>query len=439
MAEKTRTEYASLGLVLKQVGVKYQQTTALYPLDLQVLPGEICALLGGSGSGKSSLLRAVAGLQSCSGRIYWQGQDCTDQPIHRRRFSLMFQDGQLFVNRTVAGNVAYPLSFLRPRISKEAKTRQVQHLLQIVGLDGFQDRQIQTLSGGQSQRVALARCLAANPNLLLLDEPLSALDRSWRETLSVQLRQIIKQQHLSAIYVTHDQEEAFTVADRVVVLEQGRVLDDQPAQQIWSHPRNQQTAKFLGYGPFLDCVAGAGFGLSWGPKELLGLREGALFLVEDQAAVETQWHPRDVAVTAARSGQQAAVCAEQPDQGLDQGENTWLSERHSLAAEIPVYIATPQFKRGRYLAAVRWKVEEITYLAEAEVRPRLLPLLSKQLCAAVPELPATSGDRSKVEDMIGTEGRTSENNWFKLGDLGYRLCLNTEQTCLVPATQENRS
>ncbi len=187
---------------------------------LKVRTGETVALLGPSGCGKSTLLRAVAGLERVTaGVILVSGKDVTDVPVHKRNIGMVFQDGQLFPHRNVFRNVSYGLE-MRHMPRAEIRAR-VLSLLELVQLGDYADRSPSTLSGGQAQRVALARSLAPEPQILLLDEPLSALDRRLRETLAVDLRKIIKNTHTTAIFVTHDEEEAHTVADRTVTMENG--------------------------------------------------------------------------------------------------------------------------------------------------------------------------------------------------------------------------
>lgn len=190
---------------------------AIDALDLDVAPGERVALLGPSGSGKSTLLRTIAGLETPqAGMISWAGHDLRDVPAHRRGFPLMFQDGQLLPHRDVAGNVGYALQLARKPRAEIA--RRVAELLELVGLVGYERRRIQTLSGGQQQRIALARALATEPRLLLLDEPLSALDAPLRARLGMDVRRILEERGLGAIVVTHDPEEAELIADRAIHL-----------------------------------------------------------------------------------------------------------------------------------------------------------------------------------------------------------------------------
>ncbi|MDR0435397.1 MAG: ABC transporter ATP-binding protein [Propionibacteriaceae bacterium] len=209
------------GLEVERATVRYGTFTAVDEVSLSVAPGEILALQGESGSGKSSLLRGIAGLEPlASGSIRWNGTDLTHTPTHLRGFVLMFQDGQLFPHLDVAGNIAYGISQL-PRREREARTAE---LLVLVGLEGYGKRRITELSGGQAQRVALARSLAPQPRMLLLDEPLSSLDKGLRERLVGELGTIIRGSGTASIYVTHDEDEAFTLADRVGVLKDGRLL-----------------------------------------------------------------------------------------------------------------------------------------------------------------------------------------------------------------------
>ncbi|WP_257210527.1 ABC transporter ATP-binding protein [Actinomyces ruminis] len=242
-------------------------------------------MLGASGSGKSSLLRAVAGLEDvAAGTITWDGHDVVPVPVHRRGFGLMFQDGQLFPFRDVAGNIAYGLAGL----PQAERARRVAEMLELVGLPGYGDRAVSTLSGGQAQRVVLARALAPRPRLLLLDEPLSALDRALREQLATELRAVLQVQGTTALYVTHDQDEAMTVADRVGVMEAGRLLRLDTPERLWADPGSARVARFLGFGPVLDAEAAARLG--WGglldgrPGSLLALAPGALAVGAGESA-----------------------------------------------------------------------------------------------------------------------------------------------------------
>jgi thiamine transport system ATP-binding protein len=264
------------GLVVTDASVRFEQTLAVDRVSISVPVGEVLAVLGPSGCGKSSLLRAIAGLEPlASGRITYDGQDLARVPTHKREFALLFQDGQLFPHLDVAGNVAYPLR-LRHWSRNQIRAR-VAELLELVDLPGHAERRTDTLSGGEKQRVALARALAAHPRLVLLDEPLSALDRELRERLAADLREILTRAGTSAIMVTHDQEEAFAVADRMAVMKSGRIITQGTLEEVWGHPPDAWTARFLGYANVLDETQMEALGVRH-PGHQLAIRRSALIV-----------------------------------------------------------------------------------------------------------------------------------------------------------------
>ena len=214
-------------LVLEKVSVDYRLPSrvvhAVRGVSLSLKSGEILGLLGASGSGKSTLLRAIAGLEPvASGRVLMAGRDVTRVPTHKRGIGMVFQRGELFPHRNVGRNISYGLEMAGA--SRSARVARVEELLEMVGLAGYADRPIDTLSGGQAQRVALARTLAPRPGLVLLDEPLSALDKKLRERLAVDVRSILKSSGTAAVFVTHDPEEATTVSDSVREMEDGELV-----------------------------------------------------------------------------------------------------------------------------------------------------------------------------------------------------------------------
>jgi thiamine transport system ATP-binding protein len=233
-------------LQVEQLGVRYGDAAALDGIDLAVDDGEIVSVLGPSGSGKSTLLRVIAGLEPlATGRVSWDGTDLTGVPPHRRQLGLMFQDHTLFPHRDVLGNVAFGLRMRGvPRPEMEARARE---LLTLVGLAGYEHRRVTELSGGEQQRVALARALAPAPRLLMLDEPLGSLDRALRERLMVELRELFTRLGLTSLYVTHDHDEAFALADRVAVMRDGRIEQLGTPVEVWEHPATEFVARFLGY------------------------------------------------------------------------------------------------------------------------------------------------------------------------------------------------
>ncbi|CAB4723262.1 MAG: ATP-binding cassette domain-containing protein [Actinobacteria bacterium] len=237
-----------MSLLLRDVAVAYDGAPAVRDVHLELPDGQVLAVLGPSGCGKSTLLRAIAGLEPAAGLVAWDGQDLARVPTHQRGFALMFQDGQLFGHLSVARNVGYALRLRRTRGIDD----RVEELLALVGLEGYADRMPATLSGGERQRVALARSLAVQPRLLLLDEPLSALDAGLRERLAGDLRDILHRSGTTALMVTHDHDEAFTVADRLAVMREGRVVQQGEIAEVWREPVDAETALFLGYARVLD-------------------------------------------------------------------------------------------------------------------------------------------------------------------------------------------
>jgi thiamine transport system ATP-binding protein len=274
-----------MALGVRGLTVRFPTVAAVSDVDLEVPDGQVLALLGPSGCGKSTLLRAVAGLERpAAGMVCWDGADLSRVPAHRRGFGLVFQDGQLFPHRDVAGNVAFGLRMrgVAPALIQE----RVDELLGLLGLAGYQRRRVTELSGGEQQRVALARALAPRPRLLLLDEPLSALDRALREQLAVDLARVLRVARSTALVVTHDHDEAFTLADRVALMRAGRIGQVGRPEQVWRHPADEQTARFLGCGLLVPATVHGGVAtcslgevrLPWAAdgQTRLGLRPTAL-------------------------------------------------------------------------------------------------------------------------------------------------------------------
>ncbi len=267
-------------LTLRDVTVTFDGRPAVDNVSLELPDGQVLAVLGPSGCGKSTLLRVIAGLEPLhAGSVAWDGEDVSRVPTHRRGFALMFQDGQLFDHLTVARNVGYAL-----RLRRVADLdRRVADLLDLVGLPTYGDRLPGTLSGGERQRVALARSLAVEPRLLLLDEPLSALDAGLRERLAGELRDILEAAGTTALLVTHDHEEAFAVADRLAVMRSGRIVQQGPIADVWRRPVDADTALFLGYAVVLDGDAATRLLRAAGAPDApaVALRRSALAVADD--------------------------------------------------------------------------------------------------------------------------------------------------------------
>ncbi|MFE2098461.1 MULTISPECIES: ABC transporter ATP-binding protein [unclassified Streptomyces] len=242
-------------LSLADATVRLGGRPVLDAVGLDVAEHEVVCVLGPSGSGKSTLLRAVAGLQPLnSGRVLLDGRDQAGVPAHRRGVGLMFQDHQLFPQRDVGGNVAFGLRMHGvPRGGREAEVGQ---LLELVGLPGAAGRAVAGLSGGEQQRVALARALAPRPRLLMLDEPLGQLDRSLRERLVVELKELFGRLGTTVLAVTHDQGEAFALADRVVVMRDGRIAQSGTPLEVWQRPADEFVARFLGFDNVVPATVG---------------------------------------------------------------------------------------------------------------------------------------------------------------------------------------
>ena len=232
-------------LSLSDLSKTYGATRAVDQVSLAVEAGEFFGLLGPSGCGKTTTLRLVAGLEEAdAGTIHFDGRDITRVPAERRGFGMVFQNYALFPHMNVAENVAFGLRVRR--LPKAEVARRVSAALELVQLAGYERRRIEELSGGQQQRVAIARAIAIEPKLLLFDEPLSNLDAALRGRTRIELRELVRRLNLTALYVTHDQEEAFAVCDRICVMGAGRVLQTGTPRELYERPTTVEVARFLG-------------------------------------------------------------------------------------------------------------------------------------------------------------------------------------------------
>ena len=288
-------------LEVRNLSNRYEGQPLLHDISFSLDEGEILCLLGPSGSGKTTLLRLLAGLEAeDGGTILFQGRDIQPIPPHKRNFGMMFQEYALFPHKSVWQNVAFGLE-MQQCSSIELKKR-VQKMLDLVGLAGFEDRKIDELSGGERQRVALARSLAPEPQLLLLDEPLGSLDRTLRDRLTGEIRTILKSLNVTAVFVTHDQAEAFSVADKVAILHNGTLQQFTTAEKLYRVPKNRTVARFLGFtnliegkfdkkgffhAPFGQIQLGNVAGQAVQPATLLIRPEGAQLIKKESVSPES--------------------------------------------------------------------------------------------------------------------------------------------------------
>ena len=257
-------ESNSTGLAVTNITKSFEKIRVLDGISFEVKRGEIIALLGPSGCGKSTLLNIIAGLlDPDTGHLTWDNKTLVGIQPHQRGFGLMFQDYLLFPHKNVGANIAFGLQMLH--WSKNNIDNRVTETLKIVGLEGYAQRDVNKLSGGEQQRVALARALAPHPKLLMLDEPLSSIDKALRDRLMDELRSILKSIQQTAIYVTHDQQEALMLSDRVIVMNKGKIQQIGTPQDIYQKPATEFVARFLGFdnifeAQFIDGVFITDFG-----------------------------------------------------------------------------------------------------------------------------------------------------------------------------------
>jgi ABC-type Fe3+/spermidine/putrescine transport system ATPase subunit len=238
-------------LELRNIHKSYENQPLLRGISFRIGKNETVCLLGASGSGKSTILQLIAGLDAPeAGQVLWGGVDLATTPPHKRDFGLVFQDYALFPHLDVFGNVAFGPE-MRAWPPKEVNAR-VHEVLELVNLAGFEGRLVGQLSGGEQQRVALARALAPRPLLIMFDEPLAALDRALREELLDELREVLARTRIPALYVTHDQEEAFKIGDRILLLHDGLIVRDGAPRDLWLRPGSRWVAEFLGLGSILS-------------------------------------------------------------------------------------------------------------------------------------------------------------------------------------------
>jgi putative spermidine/putrescine transport system ATP-binding protein len=329
------------GLAIQSVTKRFGDFNAVDDVSLSVPHGTFVCLLGPSGCGKTTLLRMVAGLEEpTAGTIALDGADITQVPTHKRNFGMVFQSLALFPHLSVGDNIAYALR-IRGAPKDEQKKR-ADELLKLVHLPGFADRPVAKLSGGQRQRVAIARALALSPKLFLLDEPMSALDAKLRESMQVELRQLQQRLGITTIVVTHDQREAMTMADLVVVMGEGRIRQAAAPIEIYRKPADAFVADFIGSTNLLEAVAD-----SAGRATILGGAVAGLALPSGVAKASVSIRPEDVRLGA-------------PGSGAVDGTVTFVRD---LGATIETYVETA----GTTIVAVTTPRERVDVAAGDKV------------------------------------------------------------------------
>ncbi len=344
--EDTKMQKHGFSIKVEGVAQDFGAFAALRDVSLEIKPGELVALLGPSGSGKTTLLRVIAGLNAPDrGRVLFDGEDATYLPVQDRKVGMVFQNYALFKHMTVADNIAYGLK-VRPRHQRPSKTeiaKRVEELLRFVQLEGLANRFPGQLSGGQRQRVALARALAIEPRVLLLDEPFGALDARVRKDLRRWLREVHQKTGLTTIFVTHDQDEAMELADRVVVLNEGRIEQIGTPEELYDQPASPFVISFVGEAVALPVTVADGH-VNFAGRELHidthGLRSGAarVFFRPADIAVASQGsgeiEGRVESIRRTPAGVRATIAIEGYDQTLE--IDSPIDQAASLGEKIPL-------------------------------------------------------------------------------------------------------
>ncbi len=320
---------AALPITIRNVTKKYGQVFALNDVSLDVKSGEFLTLLGPSGSGKTTLLMVLAGFtRPDAGSLRFGADEVIRKPPHQRDLGMVFQNYALFPHMTVAGNVGYPLK-LRKIPKKEIDAR-VENALDLVQLEGLGQRRIDQLSGGQKQRVALARSIVFEPRILLMDEPLSALDKKLRDQMQIELRRLHDRLGMTTVYVTHDQREALTMSDRIAVLNHGEIMQLATPQELYDHPQNKFVADFIGDSTFLAVE-----------KSGRSLKAGGITLKTDSPVPKAEnlsvmMRPERISLIEGKAGKNTNIFTAKVSNLVYQGESFLLYAELAGGAEVAV-------------------------------------------------------------------------------------------------------
>ena len=282
---------------LVDITMTYGKHTVLDHVDLYINQNEFLTLLGPSGCGKTTTLRIIGGFETpTGGDVFFDGKSILKTPPHKRPLNTIFQRYALFPHLDVAGNIAFGLKI--KRASKAAIQEKVKEMLKLVNLEGFEGRHVTSLSGGQQQRVAIARALANEPQVLLLDEPLGALDLQLRKEMQVELKKLQRELGITFVFVTHDQEEALTMSDTIAVMNEGRILQIGRPEDIYNEPKNAFVARFIGESNILDGIMHSDYRVAFAGADFDCVDKG----FASNEAVDIVVRPEDVVITAPESG-----------------------------------------------------------------------------------------------------------------------------------------
>ncbi len=327
---------------LKDIHVTFDGEQVLDGLDLSIRDKEFITLLGPSGCGKTTTLRIIAGfLEPDEGELIFEGRDISGVPAYKRQVNTIFQRYALFPHLNVYDNIAFGMRI--KKISEDEIKKSVKEMLSLVNLEGFEKRRINTLSGGQQQRVAIARAIANKPKVLLLDEPLAALDLKLRKDMQKELRNIQRQLGITFIFVTHDQEEALTLSDRVVVMDKGKIQQVGTPQDIYNEPQNAFVADFIGESNILDGVMLKDFSVNFSGQTFVCLDKG----FEENEPIDAVVRPEDVDIVEKSKGMLTGTVTSVDFLGVhyeiivDIGGFKWMiqtTDEHKVGEEVGLYI-----------------------------------------------------------------------------------------------------
>ena len=327
---------------LKDIHVTFDGEQVLDGLDLSIKDKEFITLLGPSGCGKTTTLRIIAGfLEPDEGELIFEGRDISGVPAYKRQVNTIFQRYALFPHLNVYDNIAFGMRI--KKISEDEIKKRVKEMLSLVNLEGFEKRRINTLSGGQQQRVAIARAIANKPKVLLLDEPLAALDLKLRKDMQKELRNIQRQLGITFIFVTHDQEEALTLSDRVVVMDKGKIQQVGTPQDIYNEPQNAFVADFIGESNILDGVMLKDFSVNFSGQTFVCLDKG----FEENEPIDAVVRPEDVDIVEKSKGMLTGTVTSVDFLGVhyeiivDIGGFKWMiqtTDEHKVGEEVGLYI-----------------------------------------------------------------------------------------------------